>query len=327
MAIRSNKTSSLSFDQIEQMAGDLPARMDGFRATELDVLSRVKRAKLVQSRRERARLEVKHGADHPLVAEADRRMANEHQVLVNTRMERDRVATPALARETGAWQLHGYVRTRDGLALRNANVALYPDAEGQQTALVETLSDSRGYFRLSLASGLRKEGDTGESGSLERPQAEHTDTGSGLHIHSNIDAADGQRTIADDGPQRLKNGLRINATIRERFTRQGYYVGARPNGGELTMVGKAFYPAPSMIAYRDIVVAATGQGGDACQLRTQWLGNSATRELHNLAKEKPGCRLEAMRPDHRVYFVNEAEAQRLGYDFCAHCYGRARSRR
>jgi hypothetical protein len=75
------------------------------------------------------------------------------------------------------------------------------------------------------------------------------------------------------------------------------------------------------------MLAKTGQGGNGCQLRTRLLGNSATRELHDLDNEKSGCQIEEIRPDHRIYFRSEAEAERLGYDYCAHCYGKARSRR
>jgi hypothetical protein len=328
MATQPRKTTSLSFDQIEQVAGNVPGQMDAYRAGELDGLSRVKRAKLVQARRERARLEAKHGADHRLVAEADRRMANEHRVLVNARMERDRIGTPALERAEGEWLLHGYVRTRDGLAVGNATVAIYPDAEGQQDALVDTKSDSKGYFKISFADVPQKDSGLSSGESTERPQEEAELEAGGLHINTNMNTLNSRRAaLSEEGLQRLDTGLRVNSVIRERFTRQAYYVGGRPSGGTLTMVDKAFYPAPSMIAYRDIILADSGLAGDACRLRTQFLGNSATRELHNLKNEKPGCQLAAMRPDHRVYFRNEAEAERVGYDFCAYCYGKARSKR
>lgn len=331
MATQKRSTTSLSFEQIEKIAEGLPAQMDGFRADGLGRLGSVKRAKLVQSRRERGRLEAKHGAGHPLVVEADQRMTNEHSLLVNSRMERDRVNVTAVERQDGAWLLHGYVRTRDGLAISKATVALYPDADGNETALIETRSDSKGYFRLVLPRAVKK----GESDAREAAAEEASQPGGGLEINrgglnvnTNAEALDAQRTdTVETQPQRLANGIRINASIRDNFVKEPVYVGARPNGGELTMVKTPLYPAPSMIAYRDIVLPRTGQGGEACQLRTQFLGNSGTRELHNLTNEKPGCQIEEMRPDHRVYFANEAEARRLGYDLCAYCYGKAKSRR
>lgn len=350
MATNKRKSTSFSFDQIKEIAGKVPGQLDAFRADGFGGLGTVKRAKLVQSRRERARLEAKHGADHPLVLEADRRMANEHQALVATRIEQDRVRTPAVERQAGAWLLHGYVRSREGAAVAKATVALYPDADGQQTALVETKSDSKGYFKLAFgqepvktepaepsrpttggetpAEPARPGRPTASEEVAARPGAELGLIRRDLLINANVEAAEGQGGVnVETKPQRLKNGIRINAAIREKFVKEPVYVGATPSGGQLTMVATPLYPAPSMIAYRDIVVTKTGQGGDACQLRTRFLGNSATRELHCLDKEKAGCQLEEIRPDHRVYFVNEAEAERLGYDRCAYCYGKAKSRR
>jgi hypothetical protein len=362
MATNKRKSTSFSFDQIREVAGGVPGQLDAFRADGFAGLGTVKRAKLVQSRRERARLEAKHGADHPLVIESDRRMANEHQALVAARIEQDRVRTPAAERQDGAWLLHGYVRTREGATVSRATVALYPDADGQQTALVETKSDSQGYFKLVFeqealqtepaapsrpTTGGEVPAEAVESGrpssGAETPAAptdtERPGTGAGvserpggvlgltrraLQINTNVA---GQGTVAATKPQRLQNGIRINAAIREKFAKEPVYLGATPSGGQVTMVATPLYPAPSMIAYRDIVLTRTGQGGEGCQLHTRFLGNSSTRELHCLDKEKAGCQIEEMRPDHRVYFRNEAEAEALGYDLCAYCYGRRSSKR
>jgi hypothetical protein len=341
------KSTSFSFDQIKEIAGGVPGQLDAFRADGFSGLSTVKRAKLVQSRRERARLEAKHGADHPLVVEADRRMVNEHQALVASRLEQDRARTPAVERQEGAWLLHGYVRSREGTAVAKATVALYPDPDGLQTALLETKSDSQGYFKLIFSRDAVKTetaepsqpGTAGETPAeparpavteetATRPSADPAVIRRALTINSNLEAVDAQGTVSSETKvQRLQNGIRINAAIRDTFVKEPVYVGATPSGGSLTMVATALYPAPSMIAYRDIVVSRTGQGGDGCQLRTQFLGNSGSRELHNLENEKTGCQIEEIRPDQRVYFRNEAEAEKLGYDYCAYCYGKARSRR
>jgi hypothetical protein len=57
------------------------------------------------------------------------------------------------------------------------------------------------------------------------------------------------------------------------------------------------------------------------------LGDSGSRELHDLDNEKPGCQIPEIRPDRRVYFQTTAQAEKLGYDFCAYCFGRQRSKR
>ena len=53
----------------------------------------------------------------------------------------------------------------------------------------------------------------------------------------------------------------------------------------------------------------------------------STRELHDLDNEKPACQIAEIRPDHRFYFQSEEQARTLGYDFCAYCFGKKRSKR
>ncbi len=59
----------------------------------------------------------------------------------------------------------------------------------------------------------------------------------------------------------------------------------------------------------------------------RYLGNSDTREFHDMLNKKPGCRIEEIRSDHRVHFLTEKEATDMGYDYCACCFGKAKSRR
>ena len=56
-------------------------------------------------------------------------------------------------------------------------------------------------------------------------------------------------------------------------------------------------------------------------------GNSDKRELHDLESKKPRCLINKIRPDHQVYFNSEKEAQAAGYDYCAYCFGKDKSKR
>ena len=59
-------------------------------------------------------------------------------------------------------------------------------------------------------------------------------------------------------------------------------------------------------------------------------GCSATRARASCTtstNEKPACQIAEIRPDHRFYFQNEDQARKLGYDFCAYCFGKKRSKR
>src|SRR5690606_4569542 len=93
------------------------------------------------------------------------------------------------------------------------------------------------------------------------------------------------------------------------------------------MDSRVFHSLPGAIAYRDVTVDNPKDDGQACQLKTRLLGNSGSRELHDLDNEKPQCQIAEIRPDHRFYLQSEEQARKLGYDFCAFCFGKARSRR
>jgi hypothetical protein len=59
----------------------------------------------------------------------------------------------------------------------------------------------------------------------------------------------------------------------------------------------------------------------------RYLGNAASRELHDLARVTPMCRISEIGRDRRYYWARIEDALALGYDFCAHCFGRERSKR
>ena len=135
--------------QIEELMASSPQRGDALRAEGLDGLIAVKRVKLIQARRERARVAVRYGETSDRVAKLDRQLAMEHRFLVNTRAEASRVATPTLARDDNAWQVHGYLRSQDGVPRAKYAVALFADADGRKS-LAETSTNKRGYFLIRL---------------------------------------------------------------------------------------------------------------------------------------------------------------------------------
>lgn len=60
---------------------------------------------------------------------------------------------------------------------------------------------------------------------------------------------------------------------------------------------------------------------------TRYLGNASSEELHDLENEKVNCQISELRIDRRHYFQTIEQAQVLGYDYCAHCFGRELSQR
>lgn len=299
---RTDPGSNISIEQIEGILKQSPERMDQERSAGLAQLTSVKRAKLVQARRERARMEQRYGADHQRVAAADARMKTEHGMLVNTRAERDRAEAPVFETEQDVWVVHGYVRNQEGIGISKAKVALFPDQDGHKDALTETITDRQGYYKVTWAPQIKDRKIDGETEGKAESALGGTDTTH--HINTNPSAY----------------RLRVAASA----IKNPVYLGASYQGSQ-KVDRRSLYPTPGSSSYRDIELDSASSGD--CQLRTRYLGNSNTRELHNLNNEKPGCGIARMRPDHRVYFTGEKQAEKLGYDYCAHCYGSDRSKR
>jgi len=69
------------------------------------------------------------------------------------------------------------------------------------------------------------------------------------------------------------------------------------------------------------------QGAPGMSKPTQFLGNSHTREVHDLQNTKKNCRIDSITADRRVYFKTADDAAKAGYDYCAYCFGKAKSKR
>jgi hypothetical protein len=83
-------------------------------------------------------------------------------------------------------------------------------------------------------------------------------------------------------------------------------------------------------SYRDLILdtnAYKPPASDKDRRSTRYLGNSATRELHDLKNEKPRCHIDIIRFDHCINFNTQKEAVAADYDFCAYCFGKEKSKR
>lgn len=325
---KSSDAPTIAIDQVEEVLAGSGQRGDALRAEGYRTLTQVKRAKLVQTRRERARVAARFGEQSPQVRRLDEKMAMEHRLLVGSRAEADRIKAPVLERSESSWQVHGYLRDQDGFPRAGYTVGLFPDDEGRESALLSTVTNSSGYFHLTWP----PEGEKAQKVMAESAPQEV------LHLMDGADSSRSEATGAatEEEVKSLESGLRINTnTTRARqlrmmavALRKAVYLGGRGPGQKApTMDPRALHPLRGAIVYRDLTIDDESDTGEQCHFATRLLGNSATRELHTLENEKKGCHLAAIRPDHRVYFLSEEQALKLGYDYCAYCYGKERSRR
>ena len=69
-----------------------------------------------------------------------------------------------------------------------------------------------------------------------------------------------------------------------------------------------------------------GKGGGT-EPGKPYVGNPATLELHDTQKLTKRCKLDAIKPSKRTYFDSTEAAEKAGYDYCAFCFGKEKSKR
>ena len=131
--------------------------------------------------------------------------------------------------------------------------------------------------------------------------------------------------------------LRVRAVFRpnqfnETLRETGLF-GGRATAGRNSGVLMAYFVHPSigktpeMTLERIIRIDLTPRAFAPGSRVTRWLGNIRSEELHDLDNRQPQCQIEEIRFDHAFYMSGIEQAQQLGYDFCAFCFGRERSKR
>jgi hypothetical protein len=117
-----------------------------------------------------------------------------------------------------------------------------------------------------------------------------------------------------------------NGTLRE----VGLFAGAREEADSGVLVSyfahAAIQKTAEMSLERSLRLDLTRRKVGGAQ-PTRFFGNTKSREIHDLQRTRDACRLDEVTFDHRLYFDSAQQAIDLGYDYCAHCFGRDLSRR
>ncbi len=77
----------------------------------------------------------------------------------------------------------------------------------------------------------------------------------------------------------------------------------------------------------EVVKAAEEEEKEAVLSGPRFLGNTGSRELHDLNNLTPLCHTDRIDMDRQRRFYSITDARGMGYDLCAHCFGRDRSKR
>ncbi len=282
---------SIPFGDIAKGLNQGVESADLLRTAGLTQLARVRAVKETQWQREQTRLQAKLGSEHQRVTAIATKIDANRELRRDVDLGISRAATPTVQPQENTWILHGYVRNKTRQSVPNLTVGLYDQKNQWIEELGYTCTDKNGYFQLSHAR-TKKE-------STDPLTTEKTAAGPQVFIH-----------VLD------KQGAPI-------------HVDKRP----LT-------PEPGRVDYREIILdedatscappgaAQPKPGRDTDKEKTgRYLGNANKRELHDLKNATPRCHVDEIKSEHRVVFRTEKEALAAGYDYCAFCFGKEKSKR
>ncbi|TQV87756.1 carboxypeptidase-like regulatory domain-containing protein [Aliikangiella coralliicola] len=319
------------------------------RVNGLSGLSSFRRSKAKMQTREQTRLVAKYDAQHSRVQAVDAKLSANIDTISGLRMETNRAGEPREACDERTWTVKGRIYDRKGCPVAGAEVAVYDESGKPVSQVAPTHSDKQGRYQISYSASkeridqvLREDG--------------HSSTGGGGRDSKKSAAAGKRAKRSAKGDQDSDNlasgsGLRINTNVSDNAddvdssaqlqinTRRETAVFVRalvaPDGKQddpLCADSTLMVPKIGNCNYRDLIFDTDRAAGlvsdiDKNRRASRYLGNSATRELHDLKNEKGTCQIDEIRGDHCVRFKSIKESESFGYDFCAYCFGRERSKR
>lgn len=296
---RSKDTRRITFGEIGTTLAQNLTSVDGERAAQLTGLARVRQAKATQLAREETRLTEKYGATDARVQAIAAQRATNAVIVTNVEREALRAQTPVPAPDDKAWIVHGHVFGPDRQP-QAGRVLTVHDANGKSLLATQARTDTNGHFVLCVTPE-KQGGDT---------LAKKTDSEHGYFhvsdIAGNVLHRDTQALTPVLGQV---DYLEITLSDDPCAKRPGR--GRGDDGG-----GKGDPPPtpPTPPTPPDTAVQP-------------YVGNPATRELHDMKKITKRCKFEAIKPEERVYFANTEDAEKAGYDYCAFCFGKEKSKR
>jgi len=287
MIKKGDNVTRISITEIEQTVEKGIEGADQLRAEGLSKLARARRAKLNIQKREHARLNKMYGAKNARVRLLEDRITINRNLIAEASVESENIKARVKKIDKDNWVVYGYVRNKAGKGLANLVVGVYSSECDPKTKLAETCTDKRGYFELCLQPKMF--GLEPEAATVKTKEASLTGKPERQFVYLHVSDKDGKRFLHIDHRPLLPRG----------GGREAREIVLDTEGG-----------------------ADRGQGPDTPggEKATRYLGNSLTRELHDLKNTKKNCQIDEINADHRVFFNTQKKAIEAGYDFCAYCF-------
>lgn len=297
---------------------------DVMRIEGLNRLAALRGSKAKLQAREERRLQKKYGAEHPRTRQVSASLDANADYISSLKMDAQRSATRCAKPDDRTWVVQGRVYDRRGCPVAGSRVSVY-SADGQRVEAVKpATTDSKGYYKISYQ-GSEKQ----LSASSAAASSSTTETGAtGMRINTSIDTSANADETGKSAT--LDSGMRINSNITAQDT---VFVRAiDPEDDSICADSTLIAPSPGVCNYRDLILNIDQSQKyisdlDKDRRSSRYLGNSSTRELHDIRNEQAACQIDEIRIDRCVRFKSTREAEALGYDYCAYCFGREKSRR
>lgn len=283
---------------------------DPARVQQLSGLQALRQAKSTSLTREHARVSQARGPQHPQTAALAQKLALNQALTLH--LERAAAASRARVPDVDAdsWIVHGHVRTRALQPVPQVTVALYTRDGHWLREFGHDCTDAEGHFKLCVKPRVK-------APEVKTPEVAAT------------------------------AGLAKSASVGDMDTRASdRQVFLRVTDGEQRLVGidkRPLTPRLGQVDYREIILGeaactpppsgevnpgpAPGRERPPAEKQGRFLGNSNNRELHDLKNAKDACQLDEIAADRRVFFKSAEDAVKAGYDYCAHCFGKSKSKR
>lgn len=276
-------------EQVEQGLDQTINSVDPVRAKSFQKMERMRTVKARVQERDRIRLSEKQGNDSPRVKTLQAKVATNQELARNLKLESARAQTEIPEVDENSWLVHGRVLNKRNSPVPGMKTALYDRSGCPIQTCGKEITDKKGHFNLSI-----KNVNDGVAGTASTT--------------STIDNATQQETMVGFVHVMDTNDVTV-------------YEDKRPLP---IIAGEAHYLE---ITLDDDGTGQEPGGETPPATKTRYLGNSNSKELHDLNNQKPGCRIDDIKFDHRVNFKTEAKAMALGYDYCAYCFGKDKSKR
>lgn len=290
MAAR-DKMREITFQEISQSINNNIEGADNLRMDGLTHLLKIRKAKETQQIRKLNRIREKYGADDPRNDVLKMKLSQNERMVGELKREEIRMQTVVPEVDPHSWVVYGYVRNQKLQPLAGLILGLYQADNTFLEQIGTVTTDKQGYFEFRYKS--RKISTSDSTGTLDTRLE--------------------KLAIKSLRKQRITSPVAVCIHVMDKDKKRLY------------LDKRSLIPRAGAVDYRDIVIPA--RISQVSEKITRYLGNSNTRELHDLNNEKTGCRISSIRFDHKVDFAGKEDAVKAGYDYCAYCFGKEKSKR